>query len=240
MSEENIIINNSKENQKTENDEKINLSNLNNYLKSQENTALPLNMNKDQLFQSFLLFQNFLSMNPNLIKGNKIPENLKIEEKDIKPNVNISKNSNLNESKVMTESKNNIDEENKIKSESKSTQNENNPTQNETDNKNKNININLYDEIPIKPSGYNFVELLEKTLANEENNKNENDKKYVNTNPRIRQFNKKNINNITNDTTSSNYNNMSEPNIPKENKYFKINKSYDKKEEEILSMSNEE
>lgn len=51
---------------------------------------------------------------------------------------------------------------------------------------------------------------------------------------------RKNMNNITNDTTSSNYNNMSEPNIPKENKYFKINKSYDKKEEEILSMSNEE
>ena len=259
MSEEKNNINNSQEKDKDKNEEKINLSYLNNFLNLQNNNLSPLNLDKDQLFQSFLLFQNFLSMNPNLIKDNKNIENLKNEEKEIKTNENILKNSKLNESKILNDSKNNTEEDNKIENENKSIQNENKPTQNtntntntnEKRNDNKNVNINIYDEIPIKPSGYNFMELLEKTLANEENNKNENVNNYNNKNQKVRHFNKKNIkknmNNVTNDTSSSMYNNISEPNISKENKYFKIkeiyengNKSFEKKDEEISSINNED
>ena len=258
MSEEKNNINNSQEKDKDKNEEKINLSNINNFLNLQGNNLSPLNLDKDQLFQSFLLFQNFLSMNPNLIKDKKNLENLKIEEKEIKTNENFLKNNKLNESKLLNDSKNNTEEENKIENENKSIQNENKPNQNTNantnDNKNdnnKNVNINIYDEIPIKPSGYNFMELLEKTLANEENNKNENLNNFNNKNPKVRHFNKKNnkknMNNVTNDTSSSMYNNISEPNISKENKYFKIketfeneNTSFEKKDEEISSINNED
>ena len=255
MSEEKII-NNSQENLKEKIEPKINLTNFNNYWNLQDNNISQLNIDKDQLFQSFILFQNFLSMNPNLLKDNKNIEKFKIEEKDIKTIESVTKANKLNESKILNDSKNNNEEEMKIQEENKSTQAENKLIDdinekeiiNEKENKyeNKNANINVYDEIPIKPAGYNFVELLEKTLANEENNKNENEKKNNNRKTKIKHFNKKikNINNITKDTSSSMYNNMSEPNISKENKYFKMketfeNKSFDKNEEVISSINDE-
>ena len=99
--------------------------------------------------------------------------------------------------------------------------------------RNKSANIIAYDEIPIKPSGYNFEELLEKTLANEKNEtKNENQKENVN----------KNLNN-SNDTLLS-INNLNEYNKPKEDNCFDkkqiLNKkSFEKKDEENNSINKE-
>ena len=65
MSEEINILNNNQEKTKDQNNPKINLANFSNLLNLQDNNISLLNMDKDQLFQSFILFQNFLSMNQN-------------------------------------------------------------------------------------------------------------------------------------------------------------------------------
>ena len=79
MSEEQTI-------RKKENKEKeINISNkenidINNFANSKDKSISAINLDKDQLFQSFLLFQDFISKNPNIIKENKIKDNIKKEE----------------------------------------------------------------------------------------------------------------------------------------------------------------
>ena len=110
----------------------LDISNLNNYIDS--NIISSLNLSKEQLFQSFILFQNFLTMNKNQI--NEINNLKNKKEEEIMPKEQKDNNSKLGE------------KENKKM--------------------NNDLKVNIYDEMPIKSSGYNFEELLEKTLANEE------------------------------------------------------------------------
>ena len=151
MSDEQTII-------KKENKEKeINISNkenidINNFANSKDKSISAINIDKDQLFQSFLLFQDFITKNPNIIKDNKIMDNIKKEE--------------IEEMKeILSQS---YDNKNKIEDNSKISEEEINKEQNTVETNNNISNIKLYDDIPIKSAGYNFVELLEKSLAKEE------------------------------------------------------------------------
>ena len=110
-------------------------------------------MDKDQLFKSFLLFQDFLSKNQNLINENNIKKENINEIKQVLTHNNIKNDNNMNKLK----------EEKERKSEDIKERKEQN-----LNDINNNTSIQLYDEIPIKSTGYNFVELLEKSLANEE------------------------------------------------------------------------
>ena len=117
MDEEQNNINNSKEKAKEGDDTKININNLNNFLNSKETNMPTLNIDKEQLFQSFLLFQNFLSMNKNIMNDNKtkiLEQDNKIQNENISNNINTNtKISNLNDSKINKENENN----NKIQNE---------------------------------------------------------------------------------------------------------------------------
>ena len=156
----------SKEQNKNNNEKEINSKNKENLklidIKNTKNKLCPtINMDKDQLFQSFLLFQDFISKNPNIINESKIIETIKKEEvNEVKENIS-QKNDGIRNNIKLKEEKND---------KNKSTSVINN-----------NSSIKLYDEIPIKSTGYNFVELLEKSLANEESIK-QKDKTNINSN----------------------------------------------------------
>ena len=90
-----------------------------------------LSMDKEKLFETFMLFQNFININNNIQNEHKRIINDELE-KQIKTKYNKSKSTN---------------EEKEIEI-----------------SKPKKIN---YDDRPIKTSNTNFMELLEKTLANE-------------------------------------------------------------------------
>ena len=197
----------------------IDLNSINNYMNYKDNTISPFNIDKDQLYQSFILFQKFLSMNKNI-------ENITSGKNMNNNKNNVENDSNMKVSKI----KNDNDSKNNY-SEKKDTNLEegNNKLISGNSRRNKSANIIAYDEIPIKPSGYNFEELLEKTLANE---KNETKKENVN----------KNLNN-SNDTLLS-INNLNEYNKPKEDNCFDkkqiLNKkSFEKKDEETNSINKE-
>ena len=114
-------------------------------------------IDKDQLYETFLLFQNFMHSNQNnssrtymssSTKQNKTESSLTINnEFDTYRNNNKIKEMGINKkiSEINIEKNNNLIENN---------------------NKNE-IKINNIDDIPIKPSNTNFEELLEKNLANE-------------------------------------------------------------------------
>ena len=137
-------------------------TNLINNQKTEENDIKTINMNKEQLFQSFLLFQDFISKNPNLLGENKINNTIKRKENEAIRDILLQNNDNENNLKFLEEEKTNREQ-----------------TLSDINN---NSTIKFYDEIPIKSTGYNFVELLEKSLAKEEKinqiDKNEN---YLNT-----------------------------------------------------------
>ena len=122
--------------------------NQNNNSKSQENVIPTINMNKEQLFQSFLLFQDFISKNPNILGENKIINIIKKEENEVTKDIFSQNNDDENNNKFLEEEKTNREQ-----------------TLSDINN---NSTIKLYDDIPIKSTGYNFVELLEKSLAKEE------------------------------------------------------------------------
>ena len=122
--------------------------NQNNNSKSQENVIPTINMNKEQLFQSFLLFQDFISKNPNILGENKIINTIKKEENEVTKDIFSQNNDDENNNKFLEEEKTNREQ-----------------TLSDINN---NSTIKLYDDIPIKSTGYNFVELLEKSLAKEE------------------------------------------------------------------------
>ena len=164
MSKEINDINNKKEKSSEETLNKIEVDKFNNYINIQQNLLNSLNIDKDSLFKSFILFQNFLSMN----NQNNL-QNLQNKKEELSPR-KLSPNLK-NESNKNTIS----DKEEKIKTNSNE-KNENNKIV---------VNKNAYDEIPIKPSGYNFMELVEKTLAKEENSSsmsNENNNNDLNNN----------------------------------------------------------
>ena len=203
----------------------IDLNSINNYMNYKDNIISPINIDKEQLYQSFILFQKFLSMNKNM--GNITTEK----------NINNSNNKVENESNMKALNiKSDDDSKNNYSAKKEDTKFEegNNKLISENSGRNKNANIIAYDEIPIKPSGYNFIELLEKTLANEKNeSKNENQKENEN----------KNLNN-SNDTLLS-INNLNENNKSKENnslekKQILNKKLFDKKDEENNSIKKEE
>ncbi len=144
---------NNKNEIKNNNSDKLNcLNDLNdkNYLQKQKefnklllNQKGNKNLSLDQknLFETFVLFQNFINMN-------------KMNKQDLNP------------IKKLNFEDNNIEkEENKKKINEKENENEN-----ESESPKQRKKINNYDEIPIKPS--NFLELLEKTLANEKEEQN--------------------------------------------------------------------
>ena len=119
-------------------------------------------------------------------------------------------------------------------------QKDNNSKLGEKENKkmNNDLKVNIYDEMPIKSSGYNFEELLEKTLANEENTQKEDEKNMI-SNSKL--FNKK-LSKSNLIEKNVNYNNVSEPNVLKQNQYFKIeneheHQSFDKNCENGLNFN---
>ena len=127
-----------------------------------------LSMDQENLFETFVLFQNFMNMNKN--KKDSFSIN-KFNFADSKIDDTINENNNIKEDNNINES--NINENNINKSNLNDTKIKENES--EKDNLsiiyNKNIKKNLknYDDIPIKSSNSNFLELLEKTLANEKN-----------------------------------------------------------------------
>ena len=118
-------------------------------------------IDKEQLYETFLLFQNFMNSNYNttrIFNSSSKKEN-KIENNDIELNNNNAQNK-------MKEEKEKTLDSNEDKSElNKEMINKNNNNES-ANNLNKNL-INNFDEIPIKPSNTNFEELLEINLANE-------------------------------------------------------------------------
>jgi hypothetical protein len=134
-------------------------------IKENKNKTI-INMDKDQLFKSFLLFQDFLSKNQNLINENNIKKENINEIKQVLTHNNIKNDNYMN--KLIEEKERKSEDIKERKEQSLNDINNNN-----------NTSIQLYDEIPIKSTGYNFVELLEKSLANEETIK-EKDKNKLN------------------------------------------------------------
>ena len=102
---------------------------------SSESKNQSILLDKDKLFESFLLFQKFMDMN-----------------QQISTVQNISQKSINNEQE-------------KIKQDC--TQEQINTEGEQRENKEGTKNINNYDDIPIKPKHSDFIELVEKTLAND-------------------------------------------------------------------------
>ena len=148
---QNIITDKKKKDNKKEEIENIN--DLNSFLNSKEFNISSINIDKEQLFKSFLLFQKFLTNNQNIIKENKT----------------IDKNNN---EKIIENKEISLKNKNSKKLENIKFNKEENKEKNMKDINNQ-THIQKFDEIPIKSTGYNFEELLEKTLAKEENIKKE-------------------------------------------------------------------
>ena len=141
---------NKKEEKKSEETlNKVEVENFNNYINTQQNLLNSLNIDKESLFKSFVLFQNLLSMNNQNNFQNLQNKKEEFPSKTTQPNQENENNKNTIS-----------DKEEKLKTNSNEDNNNNNKIP---------INKNAYDEIPIKPCEYNFMELLEKTLAQEEN-----------------------------------------------------------------------
>ena len=152
----------------------------NNHINQNDNIedmdSLPITINKEQLYQTFILFHKFITYNMN--KSKNIDNH----------------NNNHNQSKVNSE---NINKHN-----------------------NRNINISVFDNnkdsfdnIPIKTNNNNFAELLEKKLAQEDENKlhNKNEK----TNKKIK--NESNKENSKSQNVTNNKLNISYDFLPKKN-----------------------
>ena len=78
----------------------IDLNSINNYMNYKDNTISPINIDKDQLYQSFILFQKFLSMNKNIeniTSGKNMNDNKNKVEND--SNMKVSKIKSDNDSK---------------------------------------------------------------------------------------------------------------------------------------------
>ena len=152
------------------------------------------NTDKGQLFETFLLFQKFMSCmlsTTGIAQPKNEPENVEEDKKSIieKEEKNSNKDDEVNLDNIDNVIETNINkddihsEENtkehneEIKQEHEELMENDNKTQSEneihisTNNDNKeqeashNNNIVNYDEIPIKPVDVNFVELVEKNLA---------------------------------------------------------------------------
>lgn len=173
-----------------------------------KNQALP--MDKEKLFETFLLFQNFINMNQN---SNTHPSNMQSPINDnstyegkenIVHNLNSHFQEKINQVELHEENQDNHKEHNDSNNNNLCNSTERFKTEsnvNENNNNNNNINNNIdspnrqnneieshekkegektettqvkitnnYDDIQIKPANVNFMELVEKSLANDANN----------------------------------------------------------------------
>ena len=149
-------------------------------------------MNKDQLYHIFVLFQRLLYQNQNMKNNNNIIEKNE-ESTNNTNNDNISRNINANKEFQEIKTNNIIKKLNKGKLNINKCLKKNKSDSNILEKKEENINIidikkkkvtqksvienrknrkNPYDDIPIKLNTINFIELVEKKLADEENKKN--------------------------------------------------------------------
>ena len=161
-------------------------------------------MNKDQLYHIFILFQRLLNMknNNNIIEKNEESTNNTINN-NISRNTNINTNKEFQEFKTnniiqkLNEGKLNTNINNKCLKKNKSDSNilekkEEKENMIEIKKKketqksvieNRKSRKNPYDDIPIKLNTINFIELVEKKLADEEKNKknktNNTNKNYI-------------------------------------------------------------
>ena len=165
-------------------------------------------MDKEKLFETFLLFQNFINMNQN---SNTHPSNMQSPINDnstyegkenIVHNLNSNFQEKINQVELHEENQDNHKEQNdsnnnnlcnsteRFKTESNVNENNNNNINNNIDSPNRQNNeieshekkegektettqvksTNNYDDIQIKPANVNFMELVEKSLANDANN----------------------------------------------------------------------
>ena len=128
-----------------------------------------LSMDQENLFETFVLFQNFINMNKMNNKDsfsiNKLNFGDSKIDDTINENNNIKEEININESNINQNNKSNLNDT-KIQ-ENESEKNNFNSIYNNNNTSKK--NLKNYDDIPIKTSNSNFLELLEKTLANEKN-----------------------------------------------------------------------
>jgi hypothetical protein len=148
----------------------INIDNIKE-LKSDEINKLPFILNKEQFYQSFVLFQKYLYWNiqKNYIQ-NLEKSNNSICQNQQNTNINNNQKSNNEDSKNENDDKISLDE-NKEKKNNFSSNNNNNENKvknsknySETLSNKNNYNINNYDERPIKTSHKNFLELLENSI----------------------------------------------------------------------------
>ena len=118
-------------------------------------------IDKDQLYETFLLFQNFMHSNQNNTSRTYISSSTKQNKTESSLTVNNEFDSNRTNNKIRE-----ID--NSISKKISEINIEKNEKNNHLINKNESENkiVNNFDEIPIKSSNTNFEELLEKNLAN--------------------------------------------------------------------------
>ena len=228
---------------------------------NQENANIM--MNKDQLYHFVILLQRLIYQNQNINNNRNISKNG--ESTNNTYINNVSRNTNIikefHENKSNNINKNIINENlntNKHLKKNKSDTNINElkvtlkeKQENKIISKNKEINNNKidekklkktpYDDIPIKLNTINFLELVEKKLADEENKKNSRSKNYIrkiiNRVKKDRIINKNNNLVIKEEKTSTyreSINRNHAKNIIKRNNNKSINYSFDKDETKII------
>ena len=238
---------------------------------NQENPSII--MNKDQLYHIFFLFQKLINQNQNMINNRN---NNKNEEStintnntyinNINSNNNIIKdfhennnnyknkkinnrNTNLIQNLKKNKSDTNIIEQKEILKEKE--ENKIMPKNKETHNKiieAKNNKKNPYDDIPIKLNTTNFLELVEKKLADEENknnNLNLKNKNYIRkVIGKVKRDKTKNKNNnpIIKEERTKTYresiNGLCGNNLIKRNNNKSLNYSFDKEETKLIFPEN--
>ena len=229
-------------------------------------------MNKDQLYHIFILFQRLINQNQNQNMKNNVDKNEESTNntnntlinnnisrnkniiKDFKENKsnNINKQLekiNLNLSQCLKKNKsdtNVILEQKEILKDKE----ENKNALNIVKTKEKNNKKNPYDDIPIKINTINFLELVEKKLADEENNKNKlnnRNKNYIRKimnkvkKDKIKNKNSINKNLIIKEEKTNTYresiNKNGEKNILNRNNNKLTKYSFDKEETKIKTQS---
>ena len=229
-------------------------------------------MNKDQLYHTFILFNKFINLNQ--YKKNNTINAINMKNKEFNDNIddirqiqnqNNNKNNrqNINENKIkniiINEDNNNLKELKKNKSDTNIINNKehkkeidyrNNIILNIKKNQNNTIENkemkNPYDDIPIKLNKINFIDLVEKKLADEKENNIKDEKKNINYSRKIikRLNNKINKNKDDNQIIKEDKINAYRESVNEKNKVLKRNKnelinySYDKEETRLLLQEN--
>ena len=197
-----------------------------------------MTMEKEKLFQEFLIFQNFMKMQ-NLMKNNPPSEisfvnfeNLNKHHSDKQPNKKQENNEIENTIKLaITQSYRDTSKDN-IKTEEKVEEKKDKIIS--VDNQqliinNKEGNSIKFDDIPIKPNSHNFIELLEKQLNNNSYKLKPDPEQSCKTNTRYKSNNTKRKNKKENKIVQEKVNN----NDKEEGKFDKPNPKDEKETERI-------